>query len=113
MAEAAISDPETTGPATEGCDATGVFSKAFPRGNKSTKRQELESTAASSENAQPQAPATKRATDLATPATTTDSMDSDDEFMSDISSQDGFMDNRGSEDESLGEGVFFLVVLCH
>jgi ariadne-1 len=45
----------------------------------------------------------KRVSDLATPATTAGSMDSDDDFMSDASSQD-FLDTQGSDDESLGEG---------
>lgn len=45
-------------------------------------------------------------TDLVTPAPTTrtGSMDSDDDFMSDVSSQEGFLDMQGSEDESIGEG---------
>ena len=33
-------------------------------------------------------------------------MDSDDDFMSDVSSADDFLDTQGSDDESLGEGVF-------
>lgn len=33
-------------------------------------------------------------------------MDSDDDFMSDVSSQDDFLDMQGSDDESLGEGVY-------
>ncbi|KAI2795135.1 E3 ubiquitin-protein ligase dbl4 [Penicillium oxalicum] len=39
---------------------------------------------------------------IATPATTAGSMDSDDDFMSDVSSQDAFH-TQGSDDESLGE----------
>lgn len=47
----------------------------------------------------------KRVTDIATPATTTaDSMDSDDDFMSDASSQEDFLGTQGSDDESIGEG---------
>lgn len=50
----------------------------------------------------------RETTDLVTPATTTRtgsvSMDSEDEFMSDVSSQGGFLDTQGSEDESIGEG---------
>lgn len=42
---------------------------------------------------------------IATPATTTGSMDSDDDFMSDVSSAEDFLDTQGSEDESLGEGT--------
>lgn len=45
----------------------------------------------------------QRVSDLATPATTAGSMDSDDDFMSDASSQ-GFLDTQGSDDESLGDG---------
>lgn len=45
---------------------------------------------------------------LATPATTDASMDSDDDFMSDVSSQDDFLDMQGSDDESLGEGTYQL-----
>lgn len=33
-------------------------------------------------------------------------MDSDDDFMSDVSSQDDFLDMQGSDDESLGEGTY-------
>ena len=33
-------------------------------------------------------------------------MDSDDDFMSDVSSQDDFLDMQGSDDESLGEGMY-------
>ncbi|KAJ5532856.1 hypothetical protein N7494_009408 [Penicillium frequentans] len=44
--------------------------------------------------------------DIATPATTTGSMDSDDDFMSDVSSGDDFADTQGSDDESLGEVDF-------
>jgi ariadne-1 len=44
--------------------------------------------------------------ELATPATTEASMDSDDDFMSDVSSQDDFLDMQGSDDESLGEGTY-------
>ncbi|KAJ5905218.1 E3 ubiquitin-protein ligase dbl4 [Penicillium subrubescens] len=40
---------------------------------------------------------------IATPATTAGSMDSDDDFMSDVSSPDDFLDTQGSDDESLGE----------
>lgn len=43
--------------------------------------------------------------DLATPATTTASMDSDDDFLSDVSSPDDFLDTQNSDDESLGEGT--------
>jgi hypothetical protein len=50
---------------------------------------------------------------------TTVSMDSDDEFMSDVSSQDDFLGTQGSDDESLGEGAFpsdlcvsFVYVIC-
>jgi ariadne-1 len=32
-------------------------------------------------------------------------MDSDDDFMSDVSSGDDFLDTQGSDDESLGEGM--------
>lgn len=32
-------------------------------------------------------------------------MDSDDDFMTDASSADDFLDTQGSEDESLGEGM--------
>ncbi|KAJ5637912.1 hypothetical protein N7490_007791 [Penicillium lividum] len=44
--------------------------------------------------------------EIATPATTTGSMDSDDDFMSDVSSGDDFLDTQGSDDESLGEVDF-------
>ncbi|KAJ5168016.1 uncharacterized protein N7482_003610 [Penicillium canariense] len=40
---------------------------------------------------------------IVTPATTTGSMDSDDDFLSDVSSPDDFLDTQGSDDESLGE----------
>lgn len=46
---------------------------------------------------------------LVTPTTTTRSMDSDDDFMTDVSSrEEDFLDMQDSEDESLGEGQFFL-----
>lgn len=45
---------------------------------------------------------------IATPATTTGSMDSDDDFMSDVSSAEDFIDTQGSEDESLGEGALCI-----
>lgn len=42
-----------------------------------------------------------------TPTTTTRSMDSDDDFMTDVSSrEEDFLDMQDSEDESLGEGLF-------
>lgn len=42
-----------------------------------------------------------------TPTTTTRSMDSDDDFMTDVSSrEEDFLDMQDSEDESLGEGEF-------
>lgn len=49
--------------------------------------------------------------DPATPATTTASMDSDDEMLSDVSSQDDFLDAQISEDESLGEGMWMFLGL--
>jgi hypothetical protein len=48
----------------------------------------------------------KRVSDIATPASTTGSMDSDDEFMTDVSShEEDFLGTQGSDDESLGEGM--------
>lgn len=45
-----------------------------------------------------------------TPTTTTRSMDSDDDFMTDVSSrEEDFLDMQDSEDESLGEGLFMFV----
>lgn len=41
---------------------------------------------------------------IATPATTAGSMDSDDDFLSDVSSPDDF-NTQASDDESLGEGM--------
>lgn len=51
----------------------------------------------------------KRVSDIATPATTTGSMESDDDFMTDVSSheEDG-MGTQGSDDESIGEGTLWL-----
>lgn len=46
---------------------------------------------------------------IATPATTAGSMDSDDDFMSDVSSQDDF-NTQASDDESLGEGTCLRVM---
>ena len=43
--------------------------------------------------------------DLVTPATTTGSMDSDDDFLSDVSSAGDFLDTQNSDDESLGDGM--------
>lgn len=56
-------------------------------------------------------PVRQKALDLATPAATTESMDSDDDFMSDATSQDDFLDTQGSDDESLGEGEVLLACL--
>lgn len=45
-----------------------------------------------------------------TPTTTTRSMDSDDDFMTDVSSrEEDFLDMQDSEDESLGEGLSILL----
>lgn len=44
---------------------------------------------------------------LGTPASTSASMDSDDDFMSDVSSNH-FLDTQGSDDESLGEGTYLI-----
>lgn len=44
-----------------------------------------------------------------TPATTTGSMDSDDDFLSDVSSSGDFLDNQNSDDESLGDGMFLFL----
>jgi hypothetical protein len=42
---------------------------------------------------------------VVTPTTTTRSMDSDDDFMTDVSSrEEDFLDTQDSDDESLGEG---------
>lgn len=48
----------------------------------------------------------KRGLEIATPTTTTGTMDSDDDFMTDASSQEGFLGTQGSDDESLGDGKF-------
>ncbi|KAJ5679712.1 hypothetical protein N7462_007956 [Penicillium macrosclerotiorum] len=48
--------------------------------------------------------ASQKKREIATPATTAGSMDSDDDFLSDVSSPDDFLDTQGSDDESLGEG---------
>jgi hypothetical protein len=45
-----------------------------------------------------------RVLDIATPATTAETMDSDDEFMTDASSPEDNLGTQGSDDESLGEG---------
>jgi ariadne-1 len=48
--------------------------------------------------------------DLVTPVTTTGSMDSDDDFLSDVSSAGDFLDTQNSDDESLGDGMLVLSV---
>lgn len=117
-AEAAISDHHEHPPATKGSDpslrnATGLSSSntRFSEGTTSTTpRRESDSTAATSGDLEVPVSVRekKKAADLATPATTTGSMDSDDDFMSDVSSQEDFLDTQGSDDESLGEGGFVL-----
>jgi hypothetical protein len=52
----------------------------------------------------------KEGSTLVTPTTTTRSMDSDDDFMTDVSSrEEDFLDMQDSEDESLGEGLFMAL----
>jgi nitrate reductase cytochrome c-type subunit len=63
------------------------------------------------ERASPASSASQKKRDLATPATTTASMDSDDDFMSDVSSQEDF-GMQGSDNDSLGEGLHLPLDSC-
>lgn len=114
-AEAAISENESTS-AKQGSDlrsrnahahATGPSSSNSREDSPSPRRGSGSTATALADLEVVPVRQKKQTADLATPATTTESMDSDDEFMSDASSQD-FLDTQASDDESLGEGGFIV-----
>lgn len=116
-AEAALADDNQplTRAATQ-AQAQGLTRNAAASGNRSRKKpfsavtntppnKSSASESTETERASPASSGSQKKRDLATPASTTGSMDSDDEMLSDVSSQDDFLDTQISEDESLGEGT--------
>jgi hypothetical protein len=103
-AEAAITDKDEPLPkAAHGSrNATLAFSdRRRPRHESTTEIETTDIISTASFNGQVDRPS-------ATSASTAASMDSDDECMSDVSSQEDFPDTEGSDDESLGEGMCSL-----
>lgn len=104
-AEAAIADnnqppPKAATKAAQARNAT-ASSDRFPAKACSTVAQVTDTGSSASSASQ------KKLT-IATPATTTASMDSDDDFLSDVSSSGDFLDTQASEDESLGDSTYLI-----
>ena len=102
-AEAAITDNR---PLTESATKAAHTRAATLAGHSRKPASTGPATTLSTESSSSASSTSQKRRDLATPATTEASMDSDDDFMSDVSSQDDFLDMQGSDDESLGEGAY-------
>jgi hypothetical protein len=114
-AEAAIADNDQSSPkaatrATNTGNATVTAATAAAPSDPKTRSKQVSSETVTSQDTErgsstSSASLNRKKSRIATPATTTGSMDSDDDFMSDVSSAEDFLDTQGSEDESLGEGT--------
>lgn len=115
-AEAAIADNDQSSPeaATKAADTAHVENATAPASDpKSRSKQASAATGLAQDtergSSTSSASLNVKKSRIATPATTAGSMDSDDDFMSDVSSQDDF-NTQASDDESLGEGTCLRMV---
>lgn len=110
-AEAAIADNDQSSPeaATKAADTAHTENATAPASDPKSRSKQASSAPGLAQDTErgsstSSASLNVKKSRIATPATTAGSMDSDDDFMSDVSSQDDF-NTQASDDESLGEGT--------